>query len=546
MHKKLLVLLALVFFCVSLEECGNPGGTDSGLPDLPDAESAGDLFFTDEPAGDGSNPDVSEIGEITAEVPTDPGAGEDVIPCEEGELDSCNVRFRLRSVATLPGESAWLEILEGGEPVDSLPMSLDPDGSFWYVDVPLQDVSLLEYVFRVGTEQETLPVDQNGNTWLGNLVLWVDCGSQVCGDSEFIASPRLHWPRADGFILMAETTRNLPLNIHIEWEGGSCDYQSAPFKSLASSALPTLQPAGYLHEVDLPFPPGVAKLTYRIDGTPSLEPVTIRNPFLTEGFTMAVYGDTRTHPEDHQVVADRIAEADPDVVLHVGDNVTEGVDLRQWYDEFFDIIDVYAPGSFYFPVLGNHESAGGLGQGFFELFFHCRNIHVMEGNYWADLGIVGLIAVEDYIADYTEPATVAWFESALQALQDKPWLFVTMHVPMYTFNGSSPWLLGREVLQPLMEQYGVDAVWVGHQHLYEHFIVNGIHHVTTGGGGAPLNKNPSLVGPPEEQDYFQTAGSFFHFVRLEIDDESMQVDVIRADDGSVEDHWVMTADQGGK
>jgi len=184
-----------------------------------------------------------------------------------------------------------------------------------------------------------------------------------------------------------------------------------------------------------------------------------------------------------------------DAVLHVGDNVTNGIDLTQWHVEFLDVIDVYAPGSFYFPVVGNHEISGGLGQGFFELFFHTRNIHVMEGNYWADLGNVGLIAVDDYVADFSEPGAITWFEAALQSLEGKPWVFVTMHVPMYTFNGHSPWLKGREVLQPLMEQYGVDAVFVGHQHCHEHFFVNGIHHVTTGGGGAPLNKNPTDVGP---------------------------------------------------
>lgn len=549
MARQLLTVSAL-FLGLSTGACGQSGGSDDTSQDPPDMGTAEDLVLADQPGDDGPDPGVPDAVDVVDLLPKDlpdhagdPGNAEDITACEEGELESCEVRFRLRGGATAPGESAWLEVLAGGESLDKLPMSLDPDGLFWFVDVPLQDVSLFEYVFRVGTGQDSAPVDQNGNTWLGNLVLWVDCGFQNCGDSEFIARPRLHWPGSDGFILMAETTGNLPLDIHLEWEGGSSEQQSMPFKGLSPSAVPTLQPNGFLHEVFLAFPSGVQEMTYRIDGTPSAGPVTVRNPHLGGELAMVVYGDTRTHPEDHQMVADRIAEADPDVVLHLGDNVTSGVDLTQWYVEFLDIIDVYAPGSFYYPVVGNHEISGGLGQGFFELFFHTRNIHVMEGNYWADLGLVGLIAVEDYVADFTDPAALAWFETALQALQDKPWLFVSMHVPMYTFNGHSPWLAGREVLQPLMETYGVDAVFAGHQHCYEHFVVNDIHYVTSGGGGAPLNKNPTDVGPPEEQAYFQAAGGFFHFVSLDITSESIKVDVIRADDGTVADNWTMTAPQ---
>lgn len=39
---------------------------------------------------------------------------------------------------------------------------------------------------------------------------------------------------------------------------------------------------------------------------------------------------------------------------------------------------------------------------------------------------------------------------------------------------------------PLFERHGVDLVLAGHNHVYEHIEVEGIHYVTTGGGGAVL------------------------------------------------------------
>ena len=38
----------------------------------------------------------------------------------------------------------------------------------------------------------------------------------------------------------------------------------------------------------------------------------------------------------------------------------------------------------------------------------------------------------------------------------------------------------------MFEKYHVSAAFFGHDHNYQHYLKNGIHYVTTGGGGAPL------------------------------------------------------------
>ena len=49
-------------------------------------------------------------------------------------------------------------------------------------------------------------------------------------------------------------------------------------------------------------------------------------------------------------------------------------------------------------------------------------------------------------------------------------------------------------LAALFEKYHVSAGFFGHDHNYQHYLKNGIHYVTTGGGGAPLY---DVNTPPE-------------------------------------------------
>jgi hypothetical protein len=41
-------------------------------------------------------------------------------------------------------------------------------------------------------------------------------------------------------------------------------------------------------------------------------------------------------------------------------------------------------------------------------------------------------------------------------------------------------------LEPLFEKYHLSAGFFGHDHNYQHYLKNGVHYFTTGGGGAPL------------------------------------------------------------
>jgi hypothetical protein len=85
-----------------------------------------------------------------------------------------------------------------------------------------------------------------------------------------------------------------------------------------------------------------------------------------------------------------------------------------------------------------------------------------------------------------DAAQRGWLESELRASTAKVKI-VYFHHPPYTAGSVHPPDKGvRARWVPLFEQYGVTLVLNGHEHDYEHHIVNGIDYVVSGGGGALL------------------------------------------------------------
>src|SRR5262249_12822526 len=80
-----------------------------------------------------------------------------------------------------------------------------------------------------------------------------------------------------------------------------------------------------------------------------------------------------------------------------------------------------------------------------------------------------------------------WIEDDLKTHQDAYYRFVITHHPPFTAvtrrQDDNPHMTA---LAPLLEKYHVSAGLFGHDHNYQHYLKNGIHYVTTGGGGAPL------------------------------------------------------------
>jgi hypothetical protein len=227
------------------------------------------------------------------------------------------------------------------------------------------------------------------------------------------------------------------------------------------------------------------------------------------------YGDTRTSPADHNQVAGRVIStyvADPDFqtfILSVGDLVYHGDIETDWDDQFFnplypDIRTMLANLP-YQSCMGNHEQTGALFTTYFPYPF-------VAGRYWSfDYGPAHFAVVDQYTPYSTGTPQLVWLANDLAATP-KPWKFVYLHEPGWSAGGGHPNNTSVQTyIQPLCEQYDVAILFAGHNHYYARAVANGVQHVTTGGGGAPL-KAP-LGGYPNVVDTAMT----FHHCEVEID-----------------------------
>lgn len=212
-------------------------------------------------------------------------------------------------------------------------------------------------------------------------------------------------------------------------------------------------------------------------------------PVYAGSVKMLAYGDTRSQPDRHDEVNAAMIEAytdDPDyqtITLLSGD-WTSGDSESDWTSQFFgrtraNSMEMQAN----MPIAGcrgNHEGgAGNYGK-------YWPYPYESGGMYWSfDYGPVHIAIVDQYAGYRTGSTQLTWLENDL-ATSTARWKFILLHAPGWSAGSHGDAGDVRTYIQPLCETYGVSIVFAGHNHNYARAMVNGVAHVTTGGGGAPL------------------------------------------------------------
>lgn len=214
-----------------------------------------------------------------------------------------------------------------------------------------------------------------------------------------------------------------------------------------------------------------------------------------------VYGDTRSFPRIHNEIAETIIttfQTDPDYrtfVLLTGDMVTYGAEEFSWGDEIFNPanneIQTLTASLPLLSCAGNHELYFENYKGTdnsLRLFKKYFPYPFVKDTYWSfDYGPAHFVILDQYSENF-KTKEIAWLEKDLQK-SSKPWKFVCLHEPGWSAGGEGAHpnnLKVQQLIQPLLEKYQVTAVFAGHNHYYARALVNGVYHITTGGGGAPL------------------------------------------------------------
>jgi len=467
-------------------------------------------------------------------------------PCEIIPIPSCPIHFSIETTYPVAQAYVWLTgsfngwatSLEDG----AVPLTLNDSGTLWQADVVLDNDLLQDYKFLMGWTDNPDPswVTQDWDFAGGapNSKVHVLCGETGCGIPTFVHRPRLQWPDETGFWILAETDINVPLEYIVTWDSGSVVVTSTPERvQIFWLGPPGEHPPGYQHRTFIPLPTIVDQVEVQITNGPEWQE-TMKRPHLAEALRLAVYGDTRSQSEPHQMVVDAVVAEKPDAVLVTGDMIDIAVHWNEW-EEWSKIEETILESSFWLPVYGNHDTIeGGLGRPYLEHWFQTDNRYRSGGSYWLDLGIVGLVVLDTYGTDFTQDEGLNWLAYSLAVLQDKEWLFVAFHEPYYGYMGHPPWLPGLDFIDPVLQAHDVDIVFNGHNHAYEHYLVGETHFMVTGGGGAPLS---DFVGPPppELEQFLVASGAFHHYVLLDITADSLTAKVVQLPEDVVVDELVL-------
>jgi 3',5'-cyclic AMP phosphodiesterase CpdA len=217
-------------------------------------------------------------------------------------------------------------------------------------------------------------------------------------------------------------------------------------------------------------------------------------PLKANSVRFAAIGDMGTGEAPQYQVAEQMVLARQtfpfDFVIMLGDNIYGGSGPKD-YEKKFEV--PYKPlldaGVKFYASLGNHDNPN---ERFYKLF------NMNGANYYTfKKGNVRFFVLD---SDYMDPKQLAWLEKQLQDAGNKDWKICYFHHPLYSSgktHGSSIEL--RSLIEPMFIKYGVDAVFSGHDHVYERVHPQkGIFYFTEGSSGQLRDGDLAKTGITEK------------------------------------------------
>jgi tartrate-resistant acid phosphatase type 5 len=254
-----------------------------------------------------------------------------------------------------------------------------------------------------------------------------------------------------------------------------------------------------------------------------------------------------------------VATLGDNIYLGPEDTVSgSGGEDDDWYASFYQPYRYVLNRIPFFPTVGNHdagdsESSDDREQLADNLFLHERfRPRVETGRASLEPGLfyrfrVGanleLVCIDTSLATelpgiehyFDDPSHASWLREAVElAGSGRPrWLIPFSHHPAFCAgpeHGFTPGMVER--LVPLFVRAGVRLVLAGHEHNFQHSIVNGVHYLVSGAGGKLRTEPPTDFRRAHTRSW-AAAG---HFLLVEADSERVVVHPVAgvAEDGGLE------------
>jgi hypothetical protein len=409
-------------------------------------------------------------------------------------------------------------------------------GPFHLADWALKRASLLLPVgtrgVRVGLRGER-SAGQDNDAYFDQVSLCLNTESPVSPPEAYAIPPYLTWVTQDAVSVMWESLQ--PVVGRVDYGptpalGSSLEDDQA--RTVHELRLTGLQP-GQVYYYRVSWPDGLSALrsfrTAPADGA-------------TGPFSFVVWGDNQDGVSVFEQVVPLMDAQDPDFALSVGDTVSTGT-RDNYRNQLLIPVSAMADHVPLLITLGNHNTYTDTDTALFEEYLSLPADEHCFGWRWGNLYVVAIdtnLSVEPgspvdlCIGDAlgSAEAQTATFRAAFFHHPPRIEWWVGGAIA-FTDDMEKPRV--REVLEPRLEDLGVNIVFNGHNHLYAYTpeTPGGITWVTTGGGGGTLESqglfNIYRVGTWPEI----TVTLFAHHVlNVTVDGGTMSVEAVGLD-GSV-------------
>ena len=202
-------------------------------------------------------------------------------------------------------------------------------------------------------------------------------------------------------------------------------------------------------------------------------------PNKPDSLKFAVIGDFGTGNQRSYEVAAQMAALRArfpfEMVITTGDNIIgdqdDPSDLAEKFERpFRPLLDA---GVRFYAALGNHDKPANR-------WYPPFNMHGQRYYTFAKKNVRFFVLDTNRL----DGSQLAWFEQALRSSTDD-WKICAFHHPLYSDGLThGPSLELRVMLEPILVRHGVDAVFSGHDHIYERLMPQkGIHYFVAGAGG---------------------------------------------------------------
>ncbi len=259
--------------------------------------------------------------------------------------------------------------------------------------------------------------------------------------------------------------------------------------------------------------------------------------------SFVAFGDSGTGSAEQRKLAVRLSGEQPDLLLHMGDLAYQSGSLKELQDRFFGVYGGWLAGRSVAPSMGNHDNATNAGAAYINSFVLPLNAPagVRERYYSFDFGPVHFVALDTeraFLDAGLRAEQISWLRADLGATAH-PWKIVFFHKPPFDSGPHhAPALDVRQTFAPIFEEFGVQLVLSGHEHIYERTVPwrqfggpAAPVYVVSGGGGGPLHQTGHSA-------FTAATRAVHHYVRVVVAANTLTLKAVDID-GTVFDTFVL-------